>query len=378
MRRTIFTLIMLCIATLTLQAQTAWTAAGSSTLFGSHWDETNTNNDLIDKGNGIWELTKTDCILEKNVKYELKVLKNHNWAESYPAANYVFTVKETGTYSVTIQFNANNFEINVKTTKTGDAVIGEKTWTVAGFGTILGIEWDPKATENDMIKQDDNVTYILTKTDLTLAIGTYKYKICANHGWAENYGDENDSEGNASVFITKDGIYDLTFTFNSKTHEVSCDATRKADAIIEKIWSVAGSEGLFETAWDEQSTTNEMTKQENNIYILEKKGINLNAQTYEYKVCSNHDWTESYGADPSGRGNAILDITEAGTYDVTFTFNSVTKEVSATAVRTDTDGISQIAGDVKAKSVVFNLQGHRVSTPKQGVYIINGKKVVVK
>lgn len=378
MRRTIFTLIMLCIATLTLQAQDVWTAAGSSTLFGSNWNETDTSNDLTDKGDGIWELTKTGCILEQNVKNELKVLKNHSWAESYPAANYVFTVKETGTYSVTIQFNANNFEINVKTTKTGDAVIGEKTWTVAGFGTILGIEWDPKATENDMIKQDDNVTYILTKTDLTLAIGTYKYKICANHGWAENYGDEKDSEGNASVFITKDGIYDLTFTFNSKTHEVSCDATRKADAIIEKIWSVAGSEGLFETAWDEQSTANEMTKQENNIYILEKKGINLNAQTYEYKVCSNHDWTESYGADPSGRGNAILTITEAGTYDVTFTFNSVTKEVSATAVRTDTDGISQIAGDVKAKSVVFNLQGHRVSTPKQGVYIINGKKVVVK
>ena len=378
MRRTIFTLIMLCIATLTLQAQDVWTAAGSSTLFGSNWNETDTSNDLTDKGDGIWELTKTGCILEQNVKNELKVLKNHSWAESYPAANYVFTVKETGTYSVTIQFNANNFEINVKTTKTGDAVIGEKTWTVAGFGTILGIEWDPKATEHDMIKQDDNVTYILTKTDLTLAIGTYKYKICANHGWAENYGDEKDSEGNASVFITKDGIYDLTFTFNSKTHEVSCDATRKADAIIEKIWSVAGSEGLFETAWDEQSTANEMTKQENNIYILEKKGINLNAQTYEYKVCSNHDWTESYGADPSGRGNAILTITEAGTYDVTFTFNSVTKEVSATAVRTDTDGISQIAGDVKAKNVVFNLQGHRVSTPKQGVYIINGKKVVVK
>ena len=378
MRRTIFTLIMLCIATLTLQAQDVWTAAGSSTLFGSNWNETDTSNDLTDKGDGIWELTKTGCILEQNVKNEFKVVKNHSWAESYPAANYVFTVKETGTYSVTIQFNANNFEINVKTTKTGDAVIGEKTWTVAGFGTILGIEWDPKATENDMIKQDDNVTYILTKTDLTLAIGTYKYKICANHGWAENYGDEKDSEGNASVFITKDGIYDLTFTFNSKTHEVSCDATRKADAIIEKIWSVAGSEGLFETAWDEQSTANEMTKQENNIYILEKKGINLNAQTYEYKVCSNHDWTESYGADPSGRGNAILTITEAGTYDVTFTFNSVTKEVSATAVRTDTDGISQIAGDVKAKNVVFNLQGHRVSTPKQGVYIINGKKVVVK
>lgn len=239
---------MLCIATLTLQAQTAWTAAGSSTLFGSHWDATDTNNDLSDKGNGIWELTKTDCILEQNVKYELKVLKDHSWAEAYPQTNYVFMVEETG-----------------------DAVIGEKTWTVAGFGAILGKEWDPEATENDMIKQEDNVTYILTKTNLTIAQGGYKYKICANHSWAENYGDDNDPEGNASIYIAADGIY-----------------------------------------------------------------------------------------------------------DVTFTFNQATKEVSATAVRTDTDGISQIAGDVKAKNVVFNLQGHRVSTPKQGVYIINGKKVVVK
>lgn len=379
MRRTIFTLFMLCIATLTLQAQDVWTAAGSSTLFGSHWDETDTNNDLTDKGNGIWELTKTDCILEQNVKYELKVLKDHSWAESYPQPdNYVFKVEETGTYDVTIQFDANNFTINVKTKKTGDAVIGEKTWTVAGFGVILGIEWDPKATENDMIKQEDNVTYILTKTNLTLAIGTYKYKICANHGWAENYGDDNDSEGNASVFITKDGIYDLTFTFNSKTHEVSCVVTKKADAVIGKVWTVAGDEGLFETAWDQLSTDNEMTKQENDIYTLVKRGRSLSAQTYQYKVCANHTWTESYGADPFGIDNAILVIEKAGIYDVTFTFNLATKEVSATAVRTDTDGISQIAGDVKAKNVIFNLQGHRVSTPKQGVYIINGKKVVVK
>ena len=312
------------------------------------------------------------------MKNELKVLKNHSWAESYPAANYVFTVKETGTYSVTIQFDATNFEIKVKTTKTGDAVIGEKTWTVAGSLEILGKDWAETATENDMIKQEDNVTYILTKTNLTLAIGTYKYKICANHGWAENYGDDNDSEGNASVFITRDGIYDLTFTFNSKTHEVSCDATRKADAIIEKIWSIAGDEGLFETAWDEKSTANEMEKQENYIYVLVKKGISLNAQTYEYKVCANHTWAESYGADPLGIDNAILIIPEAGTYDVTFTFNQATKEVSATAVPSVTDGISQIASDIKTKKVIFNLQGQRISAPKQGVYIINGKKVVLK
>lgn len=122
-----------------------------------------------------------------------------------------------------------------------------------------------------MIKQEDNVTYILTKTNLTLALGIYQYKICANHGWAENYGDDNDPEGNASIVITK-----------------------------------------------------------------------------------------------------------AGTYDVTFTFNQETKEVSATAVPSVTDGISQLPADVKTKKVIFNLQGQRITVPKQGVCIINGKKVVLK
>lgn len=378
MRRTIFTFIMLCFVTLTLQAQDVWTAAGSSTIFGSNWNETDTSNDLTDKGDGIWELTKTGCILEQNVKNELKVLKNHDWyIEVHPEKdNYVFKVEETGIYDVTIQFNANNFGINVKTTKTGDAVIGEKTWTVAGFKAILGKNWDETATENDMIKQDDNVTYILTKTNLTLTKGTYKYKICANHGWAENYGGNNDPEGNAAINITADGIYDLTFTFNSETQEVSCDVTKKADVVIITTWTVAGDKGLFENDWDIESTDNDMTKQENDIYTLVKRGISLNAQTYEYKICANHNWLESYGTGTND--NAYLNITEAGTYDVTFTFNLTTKEVSATAVPSVTDGISQLPANVKTKKVIFNLQGQRISTPKQGVYIINGKKAVLK
>lgn len=122
-----------------------------------------------------------------------------------------------------------------------------------------------------------------------------------------------------------------------------------------------------------------MIKQEDNVtYILTKTNLTIAKGGYQYKICANHNWSENYGDDTDPEGNASIYIEEDGIYDVTFTFNSVTKEVSATAVRTDTDGISQIAGDVKAKNVVFNLQGHRVSTPKQGVYIINGKKVVVK
>lgn len=58
MRKTIFTLIMLCMIALNIQAQTTWTLAGSKALFGSEWDITDNSNDMISKDNGIFELVK--------------------------------------------------------------------------------------------------------------------------------------------------------------------------------------------------------------------------------------------------------------------------------------------------------------------------------
>ena len=37
-----------------------------------------------------------------------------------------------------------------------------------------------------------------------------------------------------------------------------------------------------------------------------------------------------------------------------------------------------LPASIKTKKVIFNLQGQRISAPKQGVYIINVKKVVLK
>lgn len=221
MRRTIFTLIMLCMIALNIQAQNTWTLAGSKALFGSEWDITDNSNDMISKDNGIFELVKKDCILEQNVNYEFKVVANHDWAEAYPFSNYGFKVQETGTYTVTILFDENTKDITVNTEKTGGAVVAEKTWTVAGFSALLGSEWDPEDTRNDMIKQE-NGTYTLTKTKVQLTAGTYDYKVCANHGWSESYGDNSI---NASITIEEDGTYNITFTFNPATHEVSATAT---------------------------------------------------------------------------------------------------------------------------------------------------------
>ena len=51
-----------------------------------------------------------------------------------------------------------------------------------------------------------------------------------------------------------------------------------------------------------------------------------------YKVVEDHAWAAEY---PAGYGNnAVLAITAAGKYDITFSFNSETKAVSAEATKT--------------------------------------------
>jgi len=44
----------------------------------------------------------------------------------------------------------------------------------------------------------------------------------------------------------------------------------------------------------------------------------------------------------------------------------------------ETTGIQQIQSDVKSNGDYYDLQGRRVSTPTRGLYILNGKKVVIK
>ena len=79
-------------------------------------------------------------------------------------------------------------------------------------------------------------------------------------------------------------------------------------------------------AWDQNNTANEMTSVGNNYYklVVQKR---LEAGNYQYKIVKNHDW--NYGSWPSS--NAILNVTQSGTYTIIFSFNSDTKAISAIA-----------------------------------------------
>ena len=116
------------------------------------------------------------------------------------------------------------------------------------------------------------------------------------------------------------------------------------DALYE-TWTVAGASAILGDSWKQDDANNDMKTEGNFIYTLVKENCTLEKGTkYEYKVVKDHAWAVSYPAD-----NAVLTVDETAIYTVTFTFNTLTNEVSATTEKT---------GDAQAVEHTYDVRGN--------------------
>lgn len=378
----IFTLIAVLACALGVQAQDTWTIAGEKAILGVGWAPEETANDMTSEDGVNFTLVKTGMMVKANeAGYGFKVVKNHSWDESYGqeggSDNATLPIAEDGEYTITFTFNAESHIPSATATKTGDYVapVTDQTWTVAGVAPLCGTAWDPANTENDM-SSTDGVNYTLIKEDIALEGGVgYTFKIVADHAWDEAYPADN-----YTLTVTENGKYKLTFKFNKETKEVGCDFEKTGDAEFgEKIWTIAGSEAVLGTNWDNTDENNDMTDMEDGTFQLVKENVALEAGTnYEFKVLANHDWAENYGADgvPDGP-NCIFTVDANGNYDVTFVWNPDSKELYATADEaTGIKGVKNAAAN--KNTTMYNLQGQRVQAGFRGIVIMNGRKMIVK
>jgi hypothetical protein len=198
-----------------------WTVAGAEAIFGSSWDTGNTENDMTSTDGTNYTLTKEGVVLEAGVSYGFKIVADHSWDEAYPAENYNLTVQENGTYTVTITFNKDTKEVGARTQRTGDAVIADKVWTIAGVEELMGSAWNNADTNNDMTDMGDG-TFQLVKYNVAMeAEKNYEFKVLANHSWDENYGENGVAGGeNVKVAVETTGNYDVTFVWNPESKEL--------------------------------------------------------------------------------------------------------------------------------------------------------------
>ena len=138
---------------------------------------------------------------------------------------------------------------------------------------------------------------------------------------------------------------------------------------------------FFGTTWDAAAEANDMTHSAENrtLWTLYFKDVELTAGTIFYKVVADHSWDNNWGFNGN---DADYVVNEAGKYDITFTFSplglSNGYNVNCVLDKKETVGINSMAADKKAVEGIYNLQGQRVMNAQKGLYIINGRKVVIK
>ena len=212
-------------------ATSDWFVAGSADLLGVEWSAGAEGNKMTTEDGKIYKLVKTGVALNVDTPYPFKFVQNGSWlgnkgegalGDTGMGGNFELFVDAPGIYTVTFTANEETMIGTVSAVKTGDAEFGEKTWTLAGSGLELfggEKEWDPENTANDMTKVDEGY-YELVKRNVNLEAKDYKFKVCANHGWGESYGDNGE---NMKLTVENAGTYNVTFTFLSESKTLSVD-----------------------------------------------------------------------------------------------------------------------------------------------------------
>jgi len=163
--------------------------------------------------------------------YEFKVTEG-NWQVSYGVSS-VDASNSTPGYGGedNVKFTVDS-EANINVTFDGIYIVLTSdvpfttpisSWTIAGVSGLMGSNWDPSDTNNDMTLQNTN--YVLVKKGVDLKAGSYDYKAMANHAWSIK---EVPASGNQTLTISVDGTYDVTFSMN----QTGTTLTASADLVF--------------------------------------------------------------------------------------------------------------------------------------------------
>ena len=191
------------------------------------------------------------------------------------------------------------------------------TWTVTGDEAITGFDWGGAHEENDMTQLvAESPWYGLLKTDLELAATTYYFKVNKDHAWDESYPKDN-----YWVTVSEAGTYNIIYSYYNSTGNAVL-------AIPYKVWRAAGDEPVFGSNWSTTDVNNVLTKTGDWTYSITKENVLLDDETtYKFKIIADETWSYQY---PGVSTNKEFTVSNDGYYDVTVTFNILSKDITVT------------------------------------------------
>ena len=189
------------------------------------WD---VDAEMTETSKGVYTLTVNGFKVELAGVYSYKLRADKTWGvyELPIEGNFNYEFKEAGIYDLT--FTANIVE-NLLTLTVQDVspytLVGAFEANSEQTAAFFGEAWAPGYAANDMTLQEDG-TYTINFTNVTLDAGTIWYKVVKNHSWDVSYGMDDKKDGNAEYVVSEACIVNkITFTFNpaAEGYKVSCE-----------------------------------------------------------------------------------------------------------------------------------------------------------
>ena len=255
-----------------------YTVAGSPvSVFGTEWDQNNTDNDMIKQDDGTYLFQKFGCELAGGTELAFKVVGNHDWGNAWPNDNVVYPIEESGVYDITITFNP---ETNLPAiTVAKQAGIDVLTGDLFIMGNVNGNGWDPSVgvkmdtedqnvftanitTAGENVDENDGIGYSYFSFTTMLSESSDDWNSIAAYriGALENdYLLSDDmmgieiglgNFGHAYSFKIPAGEYNMTVNLENMTMVINKAETPEPPTgpKIEKGWEIAGLAEVLPTA----------------------------------------------------------------------------------------------------------------------------------
>ena len=430
------------IAVNTEEIFTLTVAGDNTTLFGeTEWDPTNTANDMTKNEDGTFSITYENKLLVEGT-IEFKVVKNHSWDVSYPADNYVLNIPRSSYYDVTITFNPGTKAVGATIKDNEEIssyylVGGTDTWSVdtttpitveggvysfeipyeSGYefalvpNTALNdnmniFDWDAlirptAATTIDFENQEGDVTttnnsqswqmvekgngeekefntlFFYNSNDGTWLINAYTTITIGETGYA--------TYSNAKPYT----VEGATANFVTIPNRYAVLVPQDADAILPAMTGAGKNAGVILSGGvDDFVTINAVAKGAETTATGIDENLLAGSGNYPYTIGTqfddNNPYTAYIFAQPEGKelGFYIADLNAGADLPAHKAFLAVPKGADARefigfeAGETTSIDVRSMMEEVRGE--VYNLNGQRVAQPTKGLYIVNGRKFVVK
>lgn len=387
---------------------------------GHNWFHVDNDNIITETTqSGIYTLVVENCSLNAGSNYGFKIKKSQDgWDGSFPGDNYIINVPYTGTYTIIYYVDIANSGIRV-------IAQPELRWNLGNNGAG---NWDWLIDDASKFTKDGDFgwTFEILPTSFTsdfsfrIYSGVFKKQAYPNsQDLAMSYG----SGASTSAYFNSDNTQDswrLTkpgYTFEKViisavynpfadafgTWNVSADAYVKVTTnasgystlTLDAPLTISGATAYYATDnGNGSATAHAITNPAANTPMLIKGTAST---SYTFAVAASGTDYSSSNAFKAGEGSTLASMT-AGKYNYILNgdkfmaandkmvgtdkaYLQLSKAALArvlTIPGEEETGINVITNTVDNTNAAYNLSGQRVASPSKGLYIVNGRKVIMK